>query len=562
MIGLIDLTDVEPSQELADELFPPNLLGPTWRAGEDGSPALPEYTLGWECLAWCAQYVVDDEEGQPWQFTPEQARFVLWLYEIDPETGQFTYPVGILQRLKGWGKDPLAAALALFELVGPCRFSHFDPSMPGGCVGRENRSAWVQIIAVSKDQTKNTMFLLPNMIPDWTRQEFNLDIQKEIIQVRGYAGRRIEAVTSSFRAAEGNRPTFVIANETHHWTPSRGGKELWRTLYNNVYKSKNGNSRILCLTNAYMPGEGSVAEALRQQENEVLEGVAAFSGVLYDSLEANAEAPLTPEWAPYILRRIRGDATWLNVDLITSALQTTSVAGASQLRRFWYNQIVAAEDALYNESEWDGAAVRSARLEAGDEIVMGFDGGKSDDASALVAIRIRDKVAFPLAIWQRPDGSDDWEINPAVVDSKVRQAMSTYKVRAFFSDVHPWENFVWRWGEDFRDILVVKAEAKRTVGYDMRGNIKETTHANEALMESIRQGDIKHNGDLLLRRHALNARARYNNWGMSFGKEEEESPNKVDAYAALLLAFVALNRYNESGKVVVDNPFKGMFNQF
>jgi hypothetical protein len=52
------------------------------------------------------------QDGKPWQFTPEQARFVLWYFAID-ERATSCYHSAVLQRLKGWGKDPVAACLAI-----------------------------------------------------------------------------------------------------------------------------------------------------------------------------------------------------------------------------------------------------------------------------------------------------------------------------------------------------------------------------------------------------------------------------------------------------------------
>lgn len=81
-------------------------LGPTWQTNEDGSWHLPEHTLGWQIAGWVSRYLrsvaPDAEEGDPFQFTLEQLRFVLWWYAVD-ERGSFVYKRGTLQRLKGWG---------------------------------------------------------------------------------------------------------------------------------------------------------------------------------------------------------------------------------------------------------------------------------------------------------------------------------------------------------------------------------------------------------------------------------------------------------------------------
>jgi hypothetical protein len=82
--------------------YDPVLIGPTWKRGADGKFILPAHTLGWTVLGWTAQWLRHDD-GTPWRYTPEQARFVLWWYAVD-DTGRFVFRDGVLQRLKGWGK--------------------------------------------------------------------------------------------------------------------------------------------------------------------------------------------------------------------------------------------------------------------------------------------------------------------------------------------------------------------------------------------------------------------------------------------------------------------------
>jgi len=59
---------------------------------------------------------------------------------------------------------------------------------------------------------------------------------------------------------------------------------------------------------------------------------------------------------------------------------------------------------------------------------------------------------------------------------------------------------------------------------------------------------IFHNGDKSLRVHVLNTKRRRNQYGLTFGKAHAESPQKVDLYAATLLAFIAMSDLAESGK--------------
>ena len=89
--------------------FEPVRIGPTWQWDENGQWLLPEASGGWDVLAWCGQWL-RGPDGRPWKFTMEQARFLLWYQALESD-GSFSHTSAVLQRLKGWGKDPLAAAL-------------------------------------------------------------------------------------------------------------------------------------------------------------------------------------------------------------------------------------------------------------------------------------------------------------------------------------------------------------------------------------------------------------------------------------------------------------------
>lgn len=544
---------VEATYELAVQHFPPQTIGPTWQCNEDGSWYLPEYSLGWEVLGWCKQWLVNPDTGTPWIFTPEQARFILWLYAVD-HRGKRIHNKAVMQRLKGHGKDPMAVALGMAELVGPVVFAGWQAN--GQPKGKQRRTSLVQVVAVNKEQgLKNALHFAPGMIPKKTREEYRLEVQKEIIQIIGRPDCRFEAVSSSDRGAEGNRPHFAILDETHHWVPSRGGEALYETIRNNVKKVK---GTVLCITNAYVPGEDSIAERIRNAVDEFLAGISEDPGWLYDTLEAHPDAPFDLDWGPHIVKMCAGDSVdWVAWEEAAEDFADSSM-GVSRQQRMWYNRIVAMEDAVYSEGEWDairapGMTGTKADLKEGDAIVLGFDGGKTDDATALVAIRLSDKLIVPLAIWQRPGqkqrGEKAWQVDPVEVSGEVHMAFRFYNVKAFYADVALWEPYIRQWSDQYRETLYIKASSKSAIALDMRGNKERLVRGHEALMSFVFSGQIKHNGDKLLRNHALNARRDADNpYGVSFRKESQESPKKVDAYAATLLAFMAMNDVLESDK--------------
>lgn len=520
----------------------PTFIGPTWQQNPDGSWNLPARTLGWQIAGWCAEYL-RAEDGGPWRFTREQLRFVLWWYAVD-ETGRFVARKGVLQRMKGWGKDPLLAVLCLVELVGPSRFSHWDERTLEP-IGISHPQAWVQVTAVNQSQTTNTMALIPSLMSDHFKATFDVKDGAELI--RADMGRkRLVAVTSSYRSLEGGRTTFTLLNETHHWVSGNNGHKMYETIDGNATKK---DSRYLAITNAYLPGEDSVAERMREAYDKIVEGKSVDVGFLYDSIEAHPATPLTSEALMIVLPKIRGDAVWLRPETIIQSVLDTTIP-ASRSRRMWLNQIVAEEDALYSRAEWEPLGDEDEVLLPGEEIVLGFDGGKSDDATALVALRMSDMTAFPLGLWEKPDGpmGEHWEVSREQVDSAVHDAFRTFSVQAFYADVALWESYISEWETHYAEGLAVKATERSAIGWDMRQSQQRVTRAHERFMASIFDKKLRHNADPALKRHVLNARRRTNNYGISFGKESKDSPRKVDLYAALMLAHEALHDLRTRGK--------------
>lgn len=507
------------------------------RHGPDKPPPRNR-TLGWDALAWTVRYLKQpdgDNAGAPWRFTPEQVRFLLWFYAIDDQ-GRFRYRSAVYRRLKGSGKDPLGAAIACIELLGPCRFGGWrDDGTP---IAVPHPRPWIQIAAVTKEQTQNTMSLFDGLLTAEAIEDYGVDLGKEVIYTA--SGGRLAAVTSSPRALEGARITFALKNETHHWIRSNQGLEMDAVIRRNLAKSRDGSARSLSITNAHRPGEDSVGEREWELYQKIRAGKTRASGLLYDSIEAPPDIVLSdPDSLRAGLLAARGDSTWINVDVLMEEIW--SMPDPADARRFYLNQIVAAEDSLIAPYEWDACLDEDAELAPGDEITLGFDGGKTDDATALVAVRVRDRLAVPLLVRERPEGpaGEGWEVDRGEFDAVVRAAFDRYRVAGFFSDTALWETYVDAWAADFGRQLTVKASPRHAVAFDMRGNLRRRVEGTERLLSAIRDQDLRHNGDPTLRRHALNARRRPTPHGLSFGKEHRESPRKVDAFAALLLADMA-----------------------
>jgi len=518
---------------LAVDLAPVS-TGPTWRRDEAGAWILPERTLGWQVLAWTADYLRQPDgpdAGGPWNYTDEQMRFVLHWYAVD-EHGRFVYRYGMLRRVKGWGKDPVGATICAVEFVGPCRFNGWDAD--GLPVAIANPAAWVLTAAVSRDQTRNTMTLFPGLFSDAAISDYKIDLGKELIFAQG--ARRLEAVTSSPRSLEGPRATFTLKNETQHWLKNNDGHAMAEVITRNVTKSRDGSARVLAISNAHEPGEDSDAEHDWEAWQKVEQGRSKATGILYDSLEAPPEIELADEEQLRAgLRAARGDSVWLDEDRHVEEIHDPRNS-VSTSRRFYLNQIVAAEDAWIAPYEYDQLE-QPRTVEDGEEITLGFDPSKTDDHSVLRGCCVSDGYMFTVGFWDPADNGG--EIPREQVDDTVAAAFARYTVVGFFSDLHPFESYVDKWAAEYGKQLKVKASPKHPIAWDMRAHLKETTIEIERLHDEIVEKRFHTDGDRRVREHYHNARRRPNNWGVSVGKEHRESSRKIDAVPADMLARLA-----------------------
>lgn len=521
------------------------------------------------------------------------------------------------------GKDPLAAVLAAVEFLGPCRFRGWltkdRPDLglvAGDPIGKEHPRAWVQIAAVSLEQTVNTMSIFPGLFSKACKRAHGMDkhsIGKTLIYAHG-GQRRIQAVTSSPRSLEGGRPTFVIRNETHHWLHSNEGWEMAAVIERNATKSKDGAARALSITNAYEPSEKSVAQHQREAYEAEAAGIAINTGVLYDSLEAPPSAKLHPgdiatgevdeagkpimreptddEVKAYIasvIEAVRGDATWLDVDrIVASVLDRQNPPSRS--RRFWYNQVVAAEDRWADPAAIDAAISRRAaearvgesdQLRAGwlvlpeEPIVVFFDGSKSHDATGLVGCRVSDGYVFTLGVWQRPRGErgKTWTAPRSVIDGRVTEVFERFNVVAFWGDpshakddeddTRYWDGLFDEWHTRYKNRLqhwAVKAgDHLHSIMWDMTSPARTAQFvaaAEQFIDELEHRNDIEEfeplfeiDGHPALVQHLRNAIENPSKYGTSLMKTNRESANKIDlavcAVGARMLRRVVMLREPE-----------------
>ena len=418
-----------------------------WR-GPDYDGEFP--SLGWSILDWFEEYLIVPDgpfAGDPLVLTDEQAALIVRWYQLD-DRGRFVYRRGVKRAPQGWGKSPLLGGIALAELAGPVRFDGWDSA--GEPVGTPPVAPWVQVAAVSEDQTDNTYAAAHAMAAESELADTTIDVGLTRMFLRGQPG-RLEPVTSAAGTRLGQRVTFAVMDETHFWTRRNGGHKLAATIRRNAGKM---GGRTFESTNAHLVGEDSVAERslLAQQKGA--------PGLLYEATEGPAVEDLHDR--PQVLAALAvayGDAAkWVDLTRLADEIADPGT-DPDDARRFYLNQLVTGGECPVDMQTWaELEAVRE--IPAGEEIGLGFDGSISDDATVLYGCT-RDGFVFEVASWERPEHVDGWRVPRPEVHEAVREAFATWTVGLMLCDPAKWYSEIDTWAIEYGEDRVLALDTNQ-----------------------------------------------------------------------------------------------------
>lgn len=453
--------------------------------------------------------------------------------------------------------SPFAAAMCLFELLGPCRFDGFDRHEPFGVRAKPMSMPLVQIVACSEAQTQNTVRMVRAFCQKKgpLARKYDLEVAKTFIETP--SGGRLQQMTSSASSMEGGEVSFVVGDELEHWVPAQGGPAMLQTIQQNAAKM---GGRFVGTCNAWVPGEQSSAESVFEawcdQEDGLTRGK---TRILYDARVAPPNAVLTddPEEGQVgltqALEYVYEDCPWVNLESIKEQIWSPEYPESRSIR-FFLNRPNAAEASWITLEEWTQLRKPDRKVEPGERIVMFFDGSKSNDHTALVGCCMEDGHIFKIGHW-KPEKPLN-VVNVAAVDAGVRKAFDTYNVVAFWADVREWESFTrTAWPEDYGDRLIVPAVrggmSASPIAWDMRSHAYQFAEAAETAFTEIQQQTFTHDGDSALGEHVSNCRVNEFKGRWSVKKESPKSSKKIDL-AVCMIGARMLYRHVKNSKEWAD----------
>ena len=501
-------------------------------------------TLGEGICDWMERWLVHgpgDLRGQPYRLDDEKRALIYRMYELQkpghPQAGRRRFKRCAISLRKGSAKTEFAAAIAAAELhpLAPVRCSGFDAA--GEPIGVGVRDPFIPLVAYTAEQSEElAYYALYVMISEGPlADDFDIGLQR--IMRKNGDGKAL-ALSTAPDSRDGARTTFECFDETHRFTLPRL-RQAHQTMLANLPKRRLADAWALETTTAPAPGEGSVAESTMDYARQVFAGAITDSRLFYFHRQAGDQHDLSTDAGvrAAVLEASGPVAEWSDIDAIVEQWRDPS-SDRTYLERVWLNRVIRGAERAFDAEAWrklvDRTPVQDREL-----IVLGFDGSRVRDATALVATHIASGVQWPIGIWQRPLNVEDWEVPVFEVDAAVAEAFRRWNVWRLYADPPYWETYIAKWAGEYGAERVVEWWTNRQ---------KPTAYAVRAYAQAIAAGEVKHNGDRLLAEHIGNAIRRPLTFVDEDGKplwviqkERPDSPAKIDAAMAAVLAWEARN---------------------
>ena len=217
----------------------------------------------------------------------------------------------------------------------------------------------------------------------------------------------------------------------------------------NIPKRFLADAWSLEITTAPTPGEGSIAEDTMDYARQVDGGAIKDSRLFFFHRQASDEHDLSkPEGVRAAVIEASGPAAaWSDIDTICEQWQDPTT-DRSYLARVWLNMLVRGSERAFDVARWKELERPGYAIPKRAMIVLGFDGARWHDSTALVATEIATGCQQLLGRWEQPHNIEYWEVPASEVNDAVALAFDTWDVWRLYADPPYWETTVADWSGD------------------------------------------------------------------------------------------------------------------
>ncbi len=494
-------------------------------------------SLGWQIVDFLEAGVkvpAGPLYGQPIELTADQVAFFVRLYALTTqERARFVYRRACRMGPKGKGKSPEGAMFCLAEFCGPVQFDGWDAS--GDPIGKPRDYPWVQVAACSEEQDHNLYGPLREMVAESPYlDELGIDLGKTRIEFRNRPG-KLEPVSASAGAREGQPITAAALEESGLWLPGRGGPKLAAVLRRNAGKT---GGRTVEFTNPPALGERSVAEATLAAADKGEKGLLlewAQGEMVEDFKDPANKAAVVDS-----LRKAYDDGTgepvaWIDLERQYEELLDADVTVADGCR-FYFSLARKAENRAFDPKHFDALADTKRKPEG--PVVLAFDGARTRDCAVLTAWTLEETpFHFHVASWERPPQADaDYEHPRGEIRAAVRDFVADHDcvLFAYDSSFHELNSLYDEWVDAYGDLDPGKGTGLMVAYPTASGQRMEK--ALKRIQEDLRGGLFAHDGSEVVTRHVSNAVVGKNRGGWLV-LEKETDNLKIDAAVTMTFGY-------------------------
>ena len=194
------------------------------------------------------------------------------------------------------------------------------------------------------------------------------------------------------------------------------------------------------------------------------------------------------------------------------------------------NQWVSSVETWLPAGSWDECA-GEVNLTSEDEIVLGFDGSYNGDASVIVGAVVPKNTDDPVRVfmvkaWEKDLEHDgpEWRVDIGEVEQTVLDFCQKHNVKEIACDPFRWQ----------RSMEFLENQGLPVVAFPQ--SPQRMIKACAGFFDLVAEKRLVHDGDPLLARHIGNTAIKLTPAGPHIKKENPNSPRKIDAAVAAILA--------------------------
>lgn len=429
-----------------------------------------------------------------------QEELLRHIFAVRPD-GKLKHRTALVGMPRKNGKSALGSGIALWSLFM-------------GVNGGEIYSC-----AADKDQAKIVFGDAKRMIEAEPELQDLTNVYRDAIEVPS-TGSVYRALSSEAFSKEGLSPTLVIYDELHA-APDR---ELYDVM--SLGMAARTEPLLLAITTAGVKadrtGQDSVAYALYQYGQKVarkeLKDPSFFMAWWEAPIDSNHRDPQTWELANPAF----GDLN--SVEDFESAVRRTPEA---EFRTKRTNAWVSSQIAWLPSAAWEKLE-KPKEIDQDTEIVLGFDGSFSGDASVIVGVtREENPYIFLVKAWEKqPTDTDEWRVDITEVENTILEFCGKYNVREVACDPFRWQ----------RSMQVLQEAGIPIVEWPST-SASRMVPACAKFYDAVTDEKLTHDGSGLITRHISNAVVKTDRLGPRIVKEHRSSLRKIDGAVASIIAF-------------------------